>query len=256
MAVSEHHQCHQHRGWGTEILSNLASWLGGGTCSPVSSSILHFPQGPAGGGTKPLCHRRWGACATASALDGRSSLRTEWRRHGGCGPARGAGWSAGGRRSPPAPRPVQRGCARSSRFRVFLSGRPARCIPTFSGNVRCRLLSLGSGLRGAGGVEAVPGGASVPDAGRLAGGAPPESERGKRVSSRAARLSPGPSGRGEGAGARPTGRVHLRGQTLLRFLRRSRKVVKMSLFLVAKRNVSAPCPQPHGIIHLFLCSKT
>ncbi|XP_061035776.1 uncharacterized protein LOC133083698 [Eubalaena glacialis] len=109
------------------------------------------------GGTKPLCHRRCGACATAPGLDGWSSLRTEERRHGGCGPARGAGWSAGGRRSPPAPRPLKRGCAPSSRLRAFLSRRPAWCISTFS---------------------------------------------------------------------------------------------------VAKRNVSAPCPQPHGIIHLFLCSKT
>ncbi len=207
-----------------------------------SSEFDHptLPPRACRGGTKPLCHRRWGACATAPALDGRSSLRTEWRCHGGCGPACGAGWSAGGRCSPPAPRPVQRGCARYSTLRVFLSGRPARCIPTFSGNVRCRLLSLGSGLRGAGGVEAVPGGASVPDAGRLAGGAPPKAERGKRVPSWAARLGPGPSGRGEGAGARATGRVHRRGLTLLRFLRRPRKVVKMSPFFSGQEKCFRP----------------
>lgn len=49
MAGSEHHQCHQQRGWGTKMSSNLTSWLGEAKCSPVSSSILHFPQGPAGG---------------------------------------------------------------------------------------------------------------------------------------------------------------------------------------------------------------
>ncbi|XP_054937132.1 uncharacterized protein [Physeter macrocephalus] len=130
MAGSEHHQCHQQRGWGTKILSKLASWLGGGTCSPVSPEHPALPARACRGTTKPLCHRRWGACATAPAVDGLSSLRTEGRRHGGCGPARGAGWSAGGRRSPPAPRPVKRAVPAPRGFAPSFPAAPHGVCPT------------------------------------------------------------------------------------------------------------------------------
>ena len=203
MAGSEHHQCHQQRGWGTEILSNLASWLGGGTCSPVSSEHPALPPRACRGGAQPVCHRRCGACATAPGLDGRSSLRTEARRHGGCGPARGAGWSAGGRRSPPAPRPVKRGCARSSpSFPAAPRGVSPPSQVTF--DVACcpsdpvsegpgawRLFPAGRLFRTRGGWR------EEPRQGRSAGSACPRGRRGRVPHPRAAGKERGRGRRGE-----------------------------------------------------------